>query len=260
MPGQPKPLSRRAFVALGGSTALLAAGGMPFVRMTTRAHARASTRLSSRPGKPSRLIEPGLHQLGLSVGPRDGQLYVPKTLNPKKAAPILLALHGATQNHEVMITRLTSLADSAGCALLAPDSRGMTWDAIRGEFGDDPAFIDRALAWTFDRLTIDAARVWLCGFSDGASYGISLGLANGDFIRRVLAFSPGFVIPAEHRGTPRIFVSHGRQDQILPIDQCSRRIVPALKAVGYDVRFDEFEGGHRMPPEILTAAAEWLRS
>ncbi len=251
---QSRAFSRRSFVALTGSAALFAVGGGAFAPW------RAGTRLSARPGKPKLKIDAGLHQLGLAAGPRDGQLYVPKSLDVSKPAPLMLALHGATQNHDVMITRLTSLADTLGCALLAPDSRGLTWDAIRGEFGDDPAFIDRALNWTFDRIAVDPARVWLAGFSDGASYGISLSLANGDLTRRVLAFSPGFVIPAEHRGKPRIFVSHGRQDQILPIDQCSRRIVPALKADGYDVRFDEFDGGHRMPPEILTAAAEWLRS
>lgn len=71
-------------------------------------------------------------------------------------------------------------------------------------------------------------------------------------------FAAGFVIPAERPGKPKIFMSHGRQDPILPIERCSRAIAPELKAQGYDVRFDEFEGGHRMP-EILPAAAEWRR-
>lgn len=118
----------------------------------------------------------------------------------------------------------------------------------------------RALAWTFDRVAIDARRAWIAGFSDGASYALSLGIANGDFFSRVLAFSPGFVIPVDERGRPRFFVSHGRQDPILPIDQCSRRIVPELRHAGYDVRFDEFDGGHRMPPEVLAGAGQWLRA
>ena len=128
------------------------------------------------------------------------------------------------------------------------------------EFGVDPAFLDHALAWTFDRVAIDAQRAWIAGFSDGASYALSLGIANGDFFSRVLAFSPGFVIPVDERGRPRFFVSHGRQDPILPIDQCSRRIVPELRHAGYDVRFDEVDGGHRMPPEVLAGAGQWLRA
>ena len=249
----PQLISRRTFVA---STAALIVLPAAHRFAPTR---QSGIRLTSRPGKPTSAAAPGLAPLGMSATGRDGQLYIPASLDARRPAPLLLALHGATQNNEVMINRLSSFADTLGAALLAPDARGMTWDAIRGDFGDDPAFIDRALARTFDKCTIDPARVWLCGFSDGASYGLSLGLANGDFFSRVLAFSPGFVIPAERHGKPRVFVSHGRQDPVLPIERCSRLIVPQLKRDGYDVRFEEFDGGHRVPPEVLTVAAEWLK-
>jgi predicted esterase len=251
----PKAVSRRTFVASAASALLFALHAN-----ILGARPRSGIRLTARPGKPRGTATPGLSPIGMPDAGRDGQLYVPTSLDPKRPAPMLLALHGATQNNEVMINRLSSVADTLGAALLAPDSRGRTWDAIRGDFGDDPAFIDRALARTFDKCAIDPARIWLCGFSDGASYGLSLGLANGDFFSRVLAFSPGFVIPAERHGKPRIFVSHGRQDPILPIDRASRAIVPQLKREGYDVRYDEFEGGHRMPPEVLAAAIQWLGS
>ena len=256
MPSHPTDFTRREVIAMAGGAALSA---VPFARAIALLSA-PGIRLKSRPGKPRLSIEPGLHPLGASHTPRDGLLYVAKEMDTKKPAPLLVALHGATQAGQLMTTRLAGLADDVGCAVLAPDSRGTTWDAIRGDFGDDPAFIDLAMAWTFDRVAIDPARIWLYGFSDGASYGLSLGMANGDVMSRVLAFSPGFVIPAERRGRPKIFVSHGRQDPILPIERCSRVIVPELRQNGYDVRFDEFEGGHRMPPEILTAAAEWLKT
>lgn len=250
-------LTRRSFVSLAGGAAL---AGVPLVR-SLASQAAPATRLKSRPGNLGKLkspLAPGLHHLGLSTTGRDGLLYVAKGIDGKKPAPLILALHGATQAGELMTTRLAGFADSLGAAILAPDSRDMSWDAVRGDFGVDPAFIDRAMAWTFDLVSVDPARLWLAGFSDGASYGLSLGIANGDLFSRLLAFSPGFVIPTERRGKPKIYVSHGRQDQILPIDRCSRVIVPELKRAGYDVRFDEFEGGHRMPPEILDAAAKWL--
>jgi len=248
-------LSRRRFVALGaGSVALF---GIPLGR---RMLAAPDPRLSARPGTPGSTIESGLHALNIGGGQRDALIYVPKSYDPLTPAPLLVGLHGATQAGQLMTTRLQSVADALGAPLLAPDSRGMSWDAIRGEFGIDVAFLDRALGWTFDRCRINPRRVWIAGFSDGASYGLSLGLANGDLFSRVLAFSPGFVIPTERRGKPKFFFSHGRQDPILPIDRCSRIIVPQLRADGYDVRFDEFDGGHRMPPEILDAATQWLRA
>jgi predicted esterase len=74
-----------------------------------------------------------------------------------------------------------------------------------------------------------------------------------------MAFSPGFIPSGvQKNGTPRIFISHGTQDQILPIDSCSRRLVPPLKQAGYDVKFREFDGPHAVPPQIAREALEWF--
>jgi phospholipase/carboxylesterase len=73
----------------------------------------------------------------------------------------------------------------------------------------------------------------------------------------VLAFSPGFLVVPDPAGRPRIFVSHGTADPVLPIDACSRSFVPALREAGYDVRFDEFDGGHTVPPAVSDAAVAW---
>jgi predicted esterase len=142
--------------------------------------------------------------------------------------------------------------------ILAPASRGSTWDAVRGGYGDDAELIDRALAEVFATVAVDAERVAVAGFSDGASYALGLGLANGDLFRRILAFSPGFVPAGPRSGSPAVFVSHGEADGVLPIERTSRRIVPALEGDGYDVTYREFPGGHAVPPEIVRAALDWL--
>jgi phospholipase/carboxylesterase len=74
----------------------------------------------------------------------------------------------------------------------------------------------------------------------------------------VVAFSPGFVAPAGQTGSPRVFVSHGTRDRVLPIDRCSRKIVPQLERSGYEVLYREFDGGHAIPPEIATEAVGWF--
>jgi phospholipase/carboxylesterase len=207
--------------------------------------------------------------LGLGSGGRDGVVQMPSTKaegpgspggpgGPGGKVPLLVFLHGATQNGAGMLRRVGPAADQAGVAVLAPDSRDTTWDAIRGGFGDDVAFLNRALEHVFARLAVDPARVTIGGFSDGASYALSLGLANGDLFPRVAAFSPGFIIQALAAGRPRIFVSHGRSDQILPIDQCSRVIVPRLRSMGYDVTFREFDGRHEVPPDVATEGLRWM--
>jgi phospholipase/carboxylesterase len=162
-------------------------------------------------------------------------------------------LHGAGGRHSGPVSLLGSYAEAHGFALLVPASRQATWDGILDAFGPDVAFIDRALSHVFDRISVDPTRIIVEGFSDGASYALSLGRANGDLFRRIVAFSPGFVPESSSGqvGRAAIFVSHGRQDRILPIDAASRRIVPALQAEGYAVTYIEFEGGHTVSPDIL---------
>src|SRR5262249_7935118 len=172
--------------------------------------------------------------------------------------PLLLFLHGATQSGAGMLRRIGSTADQAGIAVLAPDSRGTTWDAIRDRFGDDVAFLNRALEHVFERLPLDAARLPIGGFADCALSALSLGLANGALFPRVVAFSPGFVLSPTTHGPPRVFVSHGTSDQVLPIDQCSRIIVPRLRSMGHEVMFREFAGRHEMPPDIVRDGLSWM--
>jgi phospholipase/carboxylesterase len=185
-------------------------------------------------------------------------MYVPASYSPKVPAPLVLMLHGAGQSAEIGIRPFLPLADTAGVILLAPDSRGGTWDFLYGPYGADVAFIDRALARVFERCAIDPARIFIEGFSDGASYAVSLGVTNGDLFSRVVAFSPCIFAPAANIGRPRIFISHGTADRILPIDNCGRRLTARLAATGYEVELHEFEGPHTVPPAMARAAMEWM--
>ena len=223
------------------------------------AMAHAQGRFTTRPGdgQPPSQGPSGLHPLGLGEA-RDGVRYVPPGYRPDRRAPLVLMLHGATGNGRRTVDSLVPLADELGLILLAPDSRLRTWDVLHGGYGPDIAFIDAALADTFARYAVDAAHVAAEGFSDGASYALSIGIANGDLFTHILAFSPGFLAPPGQEGEPRIFVSHGRQDQVLPINHCSRLLVPQLRRAGYDITYEEFDGPHRTPPEIARMGVEWF--
>lgn len=222
------------------------------------AAARGRARLGARPGIPLESVTPG--ELKLRLAPvRDGILYVPPGYSPAVPTPLLLALHGAGGSAQGPMARLRPLADSRGFLLLAVESRGETWDAVRSAFGPDVQFIDRALRFVFERCVVDPARIAIEGFSDGASYALGLGLPNGDLFHRILAFSPG-MIPASDdpdRGNPPIFLSHGTRDEVLAIDRTSRVLVRGLRADGYTVRYAEFDGPHTVPPGVLDEAMEW---
>jgi predicted esterase len=178
--------------------------------------------------------------------------------DPATPAPLIVALHGAGGEGRNHLAHLRPLSDELGILVLAPTSRQTTWDIIFGEYGPDVLFIGSALQETFRRYSIDPHRLAVEGFSDGASYALSIGPANGDLFTHVLAFSPGFMAPVVQQGAPRIFVSHGTQDRVLGIDACSRRLVPRLERAGYDVVYVEFGGGHTVPEEIARDGIDWF--
>lgn len=216
--------------------------------------------LLSRPSSPTEAgAANGLYPLGLE-SQRDGLIYVPKSYQPSPSnpVPLVLMLHGAGGDAEGALRILEGLADTYSLLLLAVESRGRTWDVIIGDYGPDITAIDRALAQTFRRYAVDPRRVAIAGFSDGASYALSVGVTNGDLFTHAIPFSPGFMVPATQRGEPRIFISHGTQDTVLPIDRCSRRIVPQLQQENYDTLYREFNGGHTVPADISREAMTWL--
>jgi predicted esterase len=250
-------LTRRDFVQSAGLS-LLAAACCKRTDAVANQPERSGVMLYSRPGTPTEQAEPGLHPLGLGTG-RDGFIYIPPTYTPLQPSPLLVLMHGAGQSaREFTRGSLGEVFDKDAIVVVIPDSRNATWDMIYGEYGPDVRFIDRALDLAFTKCRIDPNKIALGGFSDGATYALSLGITNANLFHTVLAFSPGFVKPAVKTGKPRIFIGHGRQDEILPIDLTSREIVAALKEKNYPVKFEEFEGGHTMTRQEVLDALEFF--
>jgi phospholipase/carboxylesterase len=249
------PISRRAFVR--GSIGALAASGMAACFKDLTAYENGP-RLTARPGDPTKAPMKGsVQDLGLGGG-RDGYLYVPESYVADQPIPLFVAMHGAGGKGRDWQS-YPARADAHGFAILAPDSRSRTWDIVTGPFGPDVRFLDDALALTFDRVRVDPAHIVLGGFSDGASYALSLGVANGDLFTHLVAYSPGFISPGQPiTGMPPIFISHGRQDPILPFLYTQQELVPSLEDAGYDVTFHPFDGDHSVPAEVSEAALAWF--
>ena len=248
-------ITRRRFAAtIGGTLASFALGNA--CRPANEPRQADDGRLIARPRASVQTSASGERELGLDSR-RDAILHLPPRPS-REPLPLAVLFHGAGQNAESVLRRLGPASDEAGVAVLAPNSRDSSWDAIRGTFGRDVSFVNRCLELVFDSVSVDPARIAVGGFSDGATYALSLGLINGDFFRRVVAFSPGFVVDGTPHGRPSFFISHGTKDPILPIDRCSRLIVAGLQKRGYDITFREFDGGHEIPEEIATEGMRWV--
>lgn len=195
---------------------------------------------------------PGLHPLA-DLGLPDHLLLVPEGVRP--GAPLLVWFHGAGGHAARSVPTLRTATADAGVLVLLPSSAGPTWDLLTGRTAADVGPLDTALGHVL--TSCDVGRVAFAGFSDGASYALSLGLANGGLAEAVLAFSPGFVAPPSVEGRPRCWVAHGTADTVLPVDRCGRRVVALLERQHHRVHYEEFDGGHVVRPDHVVQALRW---
>ena len=201
---------------------------------------------------PTATLPAGLTQID------QGWIYRPQRVAEKW--PLLVLLHGAGDGARHMIELLKSDADRGGYIILAPDSEGLTWDLFEeAGYARDPARIDAAMRDLAARVPIDRNRIAIAGFSDGASYALSFGIANPQVFRGVLAMSPGFLdLAAKVDPTQRLFITHGRRDQGLSWRKVARDFVPRLKKAGMRPRTRWFAGGHWIDKAIYPEAVDYV--
>ena len=252
--------SRREFLR---SASVLAAGAAIGCREATEPRVLVPLprapggRLSVTHAAPQQSIATGLRPLNLGAS-RDGQLFVPSTYSPAKPIPLVVLFHGFGGASGNWFGSYDDRGEAAGYAMLAIDSRLADWDLNLAGYGSDLTFLNQALAFTFDRVAIDPDRMAVAGFSAGAAYALGIGLTNGDFFSKVIAYTPVDMSGIDAHGTPRVFVSHGTRDGTAPPELSSRQFVGQLRAAGYDVEFIQFDGGHLVPQRISDHAFEWL--
>ena len=217
---------------------------------------RPDGRLAARPALPptgARTVpDRGLHPLA-ATGLADWLLLVPDRVAP--GAPLVVWFHGAGGRAARSVPTVRDAAAGVDALVLLPSSADSTWDLLTGRTGADVVPLDAALGHVL--AAHDVGRVAFAGFSDGASYALSLGLANGDLAEAVLAFSPGFVAPPSRTGRPRCWVAHGTADTVLPVDRCGRRVAALLERADHEVHYEEFDGGHVVRPDHLVSALAW---
>ena len=196
--------------------------------------------------------------------------YLPKGLTGAPA-PLLIAFYGAGGQASDVLTSFRADADRDGFVLLIPTSKAGTWDMIEDlksrlgiemkvtpRYGKDLKALDVALADLFAKVAIDPKRIGMMGFSDGATYALSVGTANPQLFSTVIAFSPGPVFLGKSGPAQRIFISHGEQDEVLPYSY-TRGIVARIRVRKIPLVFESFKGGHTVPKDIHAKAIAYFK-
>lgn len=106
-------------------------------------------------------------------------------------------------------------------------------------------------------------RLVLAGFSQGAMLSLDVALQADPPVDRVAVLSG--VMLADSLGAlemqrinkPRIFMSHGRQDTVLPF-VAAERAYQMLEGRRYSVEFHAFDGGHQIPSSVSEALTKFI--
>jgi len=126
----------------------------------------------------------------------------------------------------------------------------------------DIAFTETSLNYVFSHCHISEKKFGIAGFSDGAAFALFLGLINHQLFSHIMAFSAGTVrnLPVEEdmKFQCDIYVSHGTQDTVIPIEKGGRKINRTLQPKAKSLKYDEFDGVHEVPVQILKTAIGWF--
>lgn len=112
---------------------------------------------------------------------------------------------------------------------------------------------------------LDAEKVYLCGFSQGAMVSLSTFLEAPEKFAGVVALSgramPEMLPAANDFGKLKdipILVQHGVYDQVLPIEN-GRATKEILSHLPVDLEYKEYPMAHEISPESLSYLANWLK-
>ena len=197
-------------------------------------------------------------------GSRGGlSLYVPETWDGSAPAPLIVALHGGSGHGRDFLWSWLREARSRGVLLLSPTALERTWSIMGGEDVDAPR-LRAAVLDVAARYHVDRSRVLLTGMSDGATYALLCGLAEGMPFTH-LAPACGVLHPfllarggiQGARGRP-IYLVHGALDWMFPV-QTARMGRDALETAGARVVYREIEDlSHTYPRDENPRILDWL--
>ena len=194
---------------------------------------------------------------------------------PAEERVLLIMLHGYGSNEQDLVglapyldPRLLTLSVRAPLLL---DFGSYAWFPLeQSASGIVPHYEEAQVACVQVRELVErlkreyaADRVFLLGFSQGASMAVAVGLADPGIFSGLISLS-GFCVPEMKPekeesvdGLP-LFMTHGRWDMVIPIEQ-GRASHELLAQLPLEMTYKEYSMGHEINQECLEDLNDWLR-
>jgi polyhydroxybutyrate depolymerase len=156
---------------------------------------------------------------------RSFYLYVPGTYDQAAPAPLVLALHGhgTTGRNMEVLTHISRVADARGFIVAYPNGAHKGWNDGRpgvSENVDDVAFIRDLIVLLQSRYSIDPARIYATGISNGGFMCYRLACELASSIAAIAPVAATMRVGLPHYCRPARPVSvcliHGTEDPFVP--------------------------------------------
>ncbi|MBI3161781.1 MAG: hypothetical protein HYZ23_04695 [Chloroflexi bacterium] len=169
---------------------------------------------------------------------------------------------GLSPNYWMIAPRAPHLAESSGFSWRPPHSRADGRPSFETLLPAAEALI-RLIDEYSASVRVDARQVDLMGFSQGAAMVNVVGMLHPQRIRKMGVLA-GFVpsgldemVLKRPLAGKNIFVAHGTQDQMVPVDR-ARASIELLEQAGAQVTYCEDEVGHKLSANCLRALENYL--
>ena len=203
------------------------------------------------------------------------ELRKPKQVDPDQTYPVLFLMHGIGGNEQNMLSLVDGLEESfyifsiRGQLFQPPGYAFFTIEGYgkphREVFDDGVNKLTSFIDYAFEQYPLDASRVYLLGFSQGAILAMTLGLTLGNRIKGIVALSgyiPAFVkeeYTIKNVESLSLFISHGEMDQILPLEW-GKANNELFNKLGAAVTFETYPEGHTVSHKNHHDFKNWLLS
>ncbi len=206
-------------------------------------------------------------------------LHRPGTV--ETASPAAILIHGRGANERDLLPIGVQLPDELDIlSVRAPQSMprpgSFTWYDLDIEDGDihqsqpEPDGFQESLemvhsfvAEAIEGYNLDADRIGLLGFSQGAIMALSALVGNPEQYRWIVALN-GYLAAShesivENAAGKPVFIGCGSQDQLIPAAR-AKRAADRLRDAGADVRFERYPVGHATTPSEVTDIVSWVET
>lgn len=199
-----------------------------------------------------------------------------KTENP----PLVLMLHGYGADMNDLFSFASQLPDTALVISAQAPHRlpwgGYAWWPLEmgsdGQIKRDAEQARKAVAQgrafvseVANLFEYDTDRFFILGFSQGGMMSYGLALSEPDRYAGVMALSSYLMdglydsVPTARSPLPTFFVSHGTEDQVLPVSGAQESRAK-LESWGAEVEYHEYPMPHGINPDNLNDLLKWLNA